>query len=65
MEARDDKLIALIGLLSACLIGVVVLFTMTWITDIRRPLQPPLDAQACYIPPAPSSEPVENANKRP
>lgn len=29
METRDDKLIALIGLLSACLIGVVFLFTMT------------------------------------
>ncbi|WP_275554843.1 hypothetical protein [Mixta sp. Marseille-Q2659] len=65
METRDDKLIALIGLLSACLIGVVFLFTMTWITDIRRPSQPPLDAQSCYMPPAASSAPAGSANKRP
>ncbi|MDF7649770.1 MULTISPECIES: hypothetical protein [Pantoea] len=47
MEARDDKLIAIIGLLSACLIGVVFLFTMTWLTDVRHPADPTLDVQTC------------------
>lgn len=47
MESRDDKLIAIIGLLSACLIGVVFLFTMTWLTDVRHPVDPALDVQTC------------------
>ncbi|MFJ5158187.1 hypothetical protein ACIP6T_03355 [Pantoea sp. NPDC088449] len=47
MESRDDKLIAIIGLLSACLIGVVFLFTMTWLTDVRHPVDPTLDVQTC------------------
>lgn len=47
MEARDDKLIAIIGLLSASLIGVVFLFTMTWLTDVRHPADPTLDVQTC------------------
>ncbi|QKJ86730.1 hypothetical protein PMPD1_1780 [Paramixta manurensis] len=48
MESRDDKLIALIGLLSACLISVVFLFTMTWLSDVRRPPETSLDVQSCY-----------------
>jgi hypothetical protein len=52
MEARDDKLIAIIGLLSACLIGVVFLFTMTWLTDVRHPADPSLDVQTCPQKPA-------------
>lgn len=47
MESRDDKLIAIIGLLSACLIGVVFLFTMTWLTDVRHPADQSLDVQTC------------------
>jgi len=47
MESRDDKLIAIIGLLSACLIGVVFLFTMTWLTDVRHPADRSLDVQTC------------------
>ncbi|WP_167377133.1 hypothetical protein [Pantoea wallisii] len=47
MESRDDKLIAIIGLLSACLIGVVFLFTMTWLTDVRQPADSGLDVQTC------------------
>lgn len=47
MESRDDKLIAIIGLLSACLIGVVFLFLMTWLTDVRHPADPSLDVQCC------------------
>lgn len=47
MESSDDKLIAIIGLLSACLIGVVFLFTMTWLTDVRHPADPSLDVQTC------------------
>ena len=39
MESRDDKLIAIIGLLSACLIGVVFLFTMTWLTGAIQPIR--------------------------
>ena len=31
MESREDKLIALIVLLSACLITVVFLFAVTWL----------------------------------
>jgi hypothetical protein len=52
MESRDDKLIAIIGLLSACLIGVVFLFTMTWLTDVRHPVDPTLDVQTCPHKPA-------------
>ncbi|WP_215847106.1 hypothetical protein [Candidatus Pantoea bituminis] len=47
MENRDDKLIAIIGLLAACLIGVTFLFTMTWLTDVRHPTDPSLDVQSC------------------
>ncbi|WP_186454409.1 hypothetical protein [Candidatus Pantoea soli] len=57
MEARDDILIAVIGLLSACLIGVVFLFTMTWLTDVRHPADPALDVQTC---PA-TSHPAQHA----
>ncbi|WP_199756263.1 hypothetical protein [Candidatus Pantoea deserta] len=49
MESRDDKLIAIIGLLSACLIGVVFLFTMTWLTDVRHPAETSLDVQGCTL----------------
>ncbi|WP_017349809.1 MULTISPECIES: hypothetical protein [Pantoea] len=48
MEARDDKLIAIIGLLTACLIGVVFLSAMTWLADVRRPSESSLDVQNCY-----------------
>jgi len=54
MEARDDKLIAIIGLLCACLIGVVFLFTMTWLTDVRQPADPALDVQPCPPLPVPT-----------
>ncbi|WP_343463275.1 hypothetical protein [Pantoea sp.] len=47
MEARDDKLIAIIGLLAACLIGVVFLFTLTWLTAERRPFEAPQDVKTC------------------
>jgi len=47
MESRDDKLIAIIGLLAACLIGVVFLFAMTWLNDVRHPADPSLDVQNC------------------
>jgi len=49
MESRDDKMIAIIGLLTACLIGVTFLFLMTWFNDSR--LTTPVDhvdAQTCY-----------------
>lgn len=59
MENRDDKLIALIGLLAACLIGIVFLFVMTWLTDIRRPAPAALDSQSCTLPPAqPAAKPA-------
>ncbi|UQY45648.1 hypothetical protein M1E08_13125 [Erwinia sp. PK3-005] len=54
MENRDDKLIALIGLLSASLIGVMFLLAMTWLTDIRRPTPAALEVQTCTMPPASS-----------
>lgn len=49
MENRDDKLIALIGLLSACLVCVIVLFTMTWLSDVRHPSSQMVDTQSCYL----------------
>lgn len=48
MEFRDDKLIAIIGLLAACLIGVIFLFTMTWLTDVHRHADAPLEVQICF-----------------
>ncbi|WP_437610763.1 hypothetical protein [Erwinia sp. V71] len=48
MENRDDKLIAVIGLLCACLICVIILFVMTWLSDVRHPPEPPIDVQSCY-----------------
>ncbi|MBA2814872.1 hypothetical protein [Candidatus Pantoea persica] len=47
MESRDEKLIAIIGLLSACLIGVVFLFLVTRLTDVRHPAGPSRDVQRC------------------
>lgn len=49
MESRDDLLIAIIGLLAACLISVVFLFSMTWLTDIRHPVDAELDVQTCTV----------------
>ncbi|QHM70575.1 hypothetical protein [Mixta intestinalis] len=57
MENRDDKLIALVGLLTACLITVVFLVTVAWLNDIRRSAQITPDVQSCYLKPAPSSTP--------
>ncbi|MGD8106517.1 hypothetical protein ACQE32_07595 [Pantoea sp. FN0302] len=60
MENRDDKLIALIGLLAASLIGIVVIFTTTWLTDIRRPSSDAFEVQTCTMPPAePAAQPAE------
>ncbi|AIX74168.1 MAG: hypothetical protein E7C36_10875 [Mixta calida] len=50
MESREDKLIALIVLLSACLITVVFLFAVTWLNDVRRSAQTFPEPQACYAP---------------
>ncbi|MEW5287752.1 MULTISPECIES: hypothetical protein [Erwinia] len=36
MDTREDRLLALVGLLVAVLIVVVVLFTLTWLSDVRR-----------------------------
>jgi len=57
MESRDDKLIAIIGLLAACLIGVVFLFAMTWLTDVRRPADPAVEVPSC----TPKKPPVHRA----
>ena len=47
MDARDDKLIAIIGLLCACLIDVIFLGAMTWLPDGRRPADTLQDAKSC------------------
>lgn len=47
MDSRDDKLVALIGLLSAGLIAVTVLFTLTWLSDVRYTSKQPLDVRVC------------------
>ncbi|WP_313652382.1 hypothetical protein [Pantoea sp.] len=47
MDSGDDKVIAIIGLLAACLIGVTFLVTMVWLTDIRHPVDPSLDVHTC------------------
>lgn len=47
MDSRDDKLLALVGLLTAGLITVTVLFTMTWLSDVRYPTESPLDVRTC------------------
>lgn len=54
MESRDDKLIAIIGLLTACLIGVTFLFVVTWLNDshLVSP-QTRIDTQTCYPKPPP------------
>lgn len=57
MESRDDKLIAIIGLLTACLIGVTFLFVVTWLNDSHQaPSLEGVDAQTCY--PKPPSRQV-------
>lgn len=48
METRDDKLIALIGLLAACLIGILFIMTMTWLTDMERPAAE-LETSSCVL----------------
>ncbi len=47
MESRDDKLLALVGLLTAGLITVTVLFTLAWLSDVRSPTEQPLKTQTC------------------
>ncbi len=44
MENRDDKLIAVIGLLSASLITVVFIFAMIWFSE---PADLTPDTQSC------------------
>jgi hypothetical protein len=48
MESRDDKLIAVIGLLSASLIGMIFLFIMTWLADVRRFSDDATIQQSCH-----------------
>ncbi|WP_428945795.1 hypothetical protein ACQK5W_07305 [Pantoea sp. FN060301] len=48
MDAREDKLLALIGLLSAGLITIVVLFTLIWFSDVRSGAENPVDPQSCF-----------------
>ncbi|MEN4768112.1 hypothetical protein [Duffyella gerundensis] len=48
MESRDDKLIAVIGLLSASLIGMIFLFIMTWLADVRRFSDDATTLQSCH-----------------
>ncbi|WP_199737395.1 hypothetical protein [Erwinia psidii] len=36
MDTKDDRLLALIGLLTGGLITIVVLFSLTWLSDVRR-----------------------------
>jgi len=46
MDTREDRLLALTGLLAAGLIAVAVIFILTWLSDVRRaPVPYPL--QAC------------------
>lgn len=53
MDSRNDKLLALVGLLTAGLITVTVLFTLTWLSDVRYSDDQQLDVQTC---PASSSQ---------
>lgn len=51
MGSREDKLLALVGLLSACLIAVMVLFTLTLLSDVRHPADDTISPQSCYATP--------------
>ncbi|MCP1437410.1 hypothetical protein J3D56_000846 [Erwinia persicina] len=49
MDTREDRLLALTGLLAAGLIAVAVIFVLTWLSDVRRtPVPYPL--QECAPP---------------
>ncbi|WP_380181577.1 hypothetical protein [Kalamiella sp. sgz302252] len=54
METREDRLLALTGLLAAGLIAVAVIFVLTWLSDVRRaPVPYPLQEcapQSAVIP---------------
>ena len=50
MDSREDKLLALVGLLAAGLITVTVLFTLTWLSDLRPAAEPKIDAKTCQFP---------------
>ncbi|PKH26282.1 hypothetical protein CIG19_00270 [Enterobacterales bacterium CwR94] len=52
MESRDDKMVALVGLLAAALIGVTILFTVTWFSGLRHNAEPLIDNQTCLQPTA-------------
>lgn len=49
MDSREDKLLALVGLLAAGLITVTVLFTLTWLSDIRTPPVQKIDIKTCQL----------------
>ncbi|EOS96648.1 hypothetical protein LU631_16600 [Erwinia tracheiphila] len=36
MDTKDDRLLALVGLLAGVLFTIVVLFLLTWLSDVRR-----------------------------
>ncbi|ANI31802.1 membrane protein [Yersinia entomophaga] len=45
----DNKVIALVGLLTAALIAVSVMFTLTYMTERQRNEAKVVDIQNCYI----------------
>jgi len=47
MDVRDDKLIAIAGLLCASLITILVLFTMVWFMDVRQAAMQPQNENSC------------------
>jgi len=47
MDTREDRLLALVGLLIVGLITVLVLFTLTWLSDVRRIPAQPSRPQTC------------------
>lgn len=49
MDSREDKLLALVGLLAAGLITVTVLFTLTWLSDVRTPPEQNIDVKTCQL----------------
>lgn len=49
MDTKEDRLLALVGLLSGGLVIIIVLFTLTWLSDVRRIPPSYTNADTCLL----------------
>ncbi|CAK9884648.1 MAG: hypothetical protein XXXJIFNMEKO3_01040 [Candidatus Erwinia impunctatus] len=49
MDTREDMLVALVGLLSACMVSILIVLALTWFSGERRETEITLNPQSCLL----------------